>query len=101
MFRRTAEYIRSNDISPEKFVEGYDQWNSELMYLLDNETDTREYLITKYEKRIDLISKDIYGEEKYSWILLHLNRVSVDELVREKYIKYIPKDTLDNIINNL
>jgi hypothetical protein len=99
MFRRAKQFVKSNEVSPDKFIDGEDIWNSELMYLLDQETDLKEYYVTKYEKRIDLISVDIYGEERYSWILLHLNRINLEDIVRGINIKYIPINRLREIIS--
>lgn len=101
MFRRKTQYIRSDDSSPELFIEGLDYANSELLYILDNEVNLSDYLITRYEHRIDLICSDIYSTDKYSWILLYINRIKVSELVRGKVIKYINKDRLITILNSL
>lgn len=102
MFKRTNNKD-SNDISPDLFIENDDYVNSELLWKLDEfeEDEYETYTITKYEHRIDLISKEIYGHEKYSWILLYINRVSLEDLVRHKVLNYIPIDKLTEIINSV
>ena len=98
MYKRTSNLIKSNNVSPEIFIEGNDYANSELLWKLDQFNDYKTFTITKHEYRIDLISEEIYGDEKYSWILMYINRVSIQELVRHKVLNYIPIDKLDNII---
>jgi hypothetical protein len=101
MYRRTKEYIKTNNAEPTIFIQGDDVQNSELLYKLDRVTEFSLYTITKYEHRIDLIARDIYSDEKYSWILLYVNRCSVDELVRGKVLKYIPQTSLKLLINSV
>lgn len=101
MYRRNKEYIKSNNASPELFVEDQDYSNSELLYKLDLVTEFSLFTITKNEHRIDLISKEIYGDDKYSWILMYVNRISVDELIKGVTLKYIPLDTLKRILSSL
>ena len=100
MFKRKTEYAKSNNISPEIFIENNDYANSELLWKLDQFTGHKYFTITKHEHRIDLIAKEIYGDEKYSWILMYINRVSLNDLVRRKVLKVIPKDELTKIINS-
>jgi len=103
MFGRTKTYIKDSSVSPNRFIETKkdipDISNSLLLYLLDKEVNLSNYLITKFEKRIDLIAADIYGNDEYSWILLYLNRITIDDLIRGRKIKYISKDRLNYLFN--
>lgn len=101
MFGRTKEYMKSNNTEVDIFIQGQEYNNSELLYKLDKVTEYEVYTITKYEHRIDLISNDIYGDSKYSWILMYINRIGLDELVRGTNIKYIPLTSLNKIINGI
>lgn len=105
MYKRVKTYISSSEVSPDRFIESIndipDYANSTLLYKLDEEDTRSEYTITKYERRIDLIANEIYGNEKYSWILMYLNRVTVNELVRGKVLEYIPMTTLENILRSI
>lgn len=101
MYRRSKEYIKSGKIDPSRFIEGSDITNSELLYKIDNLKEYNTYTITKYEHRIDLIAREIYGEESYSWLLLYINRLSVDDLVRGVKLNYIPKDSLTKILSTI
>ena len=106
MYTRTKTYLQSSNIDPIKFIETTDSNitdinNSTLLYMLDEESNRSFWTITKNEKRIDLIAKDIYGDEKYSWILLYINRINVGELTRGTVLEYIPLATLLYIINSI
>jgi len=101
MFTRTSSYARTNNVEVNLFVQGQEYCNSELLYKLDRVTEYSDFKITKHEHRIDLISEDIYGDynSKYAWILMYINRISVDELTLGRVIKYIPLKDLTNLIN--
>lgn len=101
MHTRSEEYIKSNNLSPDIFIENFDYANSELLYKIDKVTDYAEYVITKNEHRIDLIAIEIYGNEKYSWLLMYINRLSIDQLTRRTVLKYIPISELTEIINSI
>lgn len=105
MFTRSKNYSNSNNvISPDRFIEVIDDINdianSQLLYMLDQETERLSYTITRFEHRIDLIANEIYGSEKYSWVLLYLNRISVSDLTRHTVLRYIPIDRLKVIIQS-
>lgn len=101
MFTRQRNFVKSDKVSPNLFVDGDEIFASELMHKIDKCSDREKYMITKYEHRADLIARDIYGDEGYSWMLLYMNRISVDDLVRNKTITYILKSQLDSIIDSL
>lgn len=105
MFRRNTEFIRSGTLATSVFVQssdkGDDVQNSELYYMLDHHPNFKEYTITKFEHRIDLISNDIYGDTKYAWVLMYLNRISLDKLLKGVKIKYITKSDLQEILSTL
>lgn len=101
MYRRTKQYIKSSELNPNIFIEDNDYSNSELLYKIDKVVDFQKYTITKYEHRIDLISKDIYNDIKYSWVLMFINRISIAELVRGRELMYIPKNKLVEIIGSV
>lgn len=101
MYRRTKEYVKSNKVECDIFINGNEYCNSELLYKLDKVTEYSDYKITKYEHRIDLIAEDIYKDEKFSWILLYINRIGIGDLVRGRVICYIPLTNLQSIINSV
>jgi hypothetical protein len=104
MYRRTKEYVKSNNVEVDIFVQGQDYCNSELLYKLDRVTEFSDFTITKHEHRADLIAEDIYGGTaytKYSWIIMYINRISIDDLVRGRVIQYIPLDKLTELINSI
>jgi len=102
MYKKLTGYSTSSNVSPERYIETIDAIsdiaNSALLYKIDQEDNRQLYRITKYEKRIDLIAKDIYNDEKYSWLLLYMNRISINELVRGKILSYIPIKVLMGIL---
>lgn len=106
MFKRTESYALSSDLNPLRYIEntelaGLDLANSTLLYMLDKETEYLEYTITRYERRIDLISIDIYGSSDYSWIVMYTNRIKISELVRGVKLKYIPINRLQVILSSI
>lgn len=101
MFTRQRNFVKSDKVSPNLFVEGDEIFSSELMHKIDKCTDREMYMITKYEHRADLVAKDIYGDESYSWMLLYMNRIGVEDLVRNRVLTYILKSQLDSIIDSL
>lgn len=105
MYTRSKSILVSNNISPEKFIESIDDHNdianSTLLHLIDTEDHRNIYEITKYECRIDLIAKEIYGSEKYSWLLLYMNRKSINELVRGVKLEYIPITRLEVLLTSI
>jgi hypothetical protein len=102
MYKGGISYIRSSGGDLNLYIEDYDQFNSELLYKLDSCKSLYTYKITKFDKRIDLITNDIYGKStNFSWVILYINKCDIDDLVRGRTIKYIPFDVLNDIINTI
>jgi hypothetical protein len=101
MYSRAENYLKSNNISPELFIEGRDYTNSQLLYMIDNYDNWKYYLITKYERRPDLLALDIYGSPDYSWLLMYMNRCSINELKRGEELRFIEPSVLKNILSIL
>jgi hypothetical protein len=99
--RNNKDYIQSGDFSPSIFIENNDYANSELLTKLDLFTEYEKFTITKNEHLLDLISEEIYGDKKYSWIIMYINRISLDELVRHRTLNVIPIDKLKIIIGTV
>lgn len=102
MFKRTKSILVSTNTSLDRYLEIIDGVpdiaNSTLLYMIDNESTRVPYKITKYEHRIDLISEDIYGNSNYSWILMYINRIGIEDLTLGKVIDYIPTNNLTSIL---
>lgn len=101
MFTRQRSFVKSDNVSPNLFIDGDSIFSSELLHKIDKCSDRETYLVTKYEHRIDLISKEIYGDDKYSWLLLYMNRKVVGDIVRDTTLRYILKQQLDAMIDSL
>ena len=101
MYKRKSEFQKSNEISPEIFIDNSDYVNSELLKKIDLFNNYEQFTITKHEYNADLIAGEIYGSQKYSWLLMYINRVSINELIRHKVLNYIPIDKLNEIINSI
>lgn len=52
----------NNDIM--EFIESSDVFNSKYIYQLDNMTNKNHILISRAPKRLDILSLDIYGNNK-------------------------------------
>jgi hypothetical protein len=84
------------------YVEGSDIYNSYLLQRISDSSLTRElYQITTYEFRPDLIAQDFYGDANYMGILLAQIKIGVMDLKRGVVLSLLPKNTIDNIIENL
>jgi len=101
MFTRQSTYLKTNKVSSELFIQGTDYNNAELLYKIDHTEDRETYRVTKYERRIDLIAEDIYGDKSYYWLLLYMNKINNNNIVRNTELSYIPLNRLTAIINNL
>nr|DAX54267.1 MAG TPA: baseplate wedge protein [Bacteriophage sp.] len=101
MYKRSKSILVGTNVGIDRYVEDIDGIpdlsNSTLLYMLDNETEREPYKIAKYENRIDLISEDIYGDSKYSWILMYINRIGIGDLTLGRTIYKIPQDNLTSI----
>jgi len=101
MYRKENKIISSKQ-DPSNYVEGYDIFDSTLLYLISNPTLPRDrYEITVYECRPDLIAKDIYGSENYMGLLLLQINKGLDELIKGTILNVLPKSILDKIISEL
>jgi hypothetical protein len=101
MYKTTTSYVNSQSTDITSYIDGNDHFNSELLYKIDKCKNLKNYKVTKFEKRVDLISNDIYNTEEYQWLILYLNKISIDEIVRGVILKYIPLDSLKSIINTI
>jgi len=101
MFSRNQQYIKTNEIDPKLFIDGNDYRNSSLLNYVNEYVNWKYYLVTQYERRIDLISKYLYGNESYSWILLYMNKIKNDDIIRGMKLRYIPLDNLLNFISRI
>lgn len=104
MYKRSSSYLISNDINPLRYIEntelaGLDLANSTLLYMIDNETEYEQYTVTRYERRIDLIAQEVYGNTNYSWLLMYINRIDVNDIVRGVKLNYIPYTRLEAILS--
>ena len=105
MFSRSKEFIKSSGRDVNRFIEDKsgvaDLSNSLLLKLLDEEEDKLPYTINRFDGRVDLISKDIYGTDEYSWILMYTNRLKVDQFTRGTLLWYIPLKRLKLIFDSI
>lgn len=90
----------SNNYSLSNYIDGNDVYNSKFLYLFMKLPPTGYYTINRYEKRIDLISQDIYAED-YSDLLLMYNSIKVEGLTLGKVLRLFSIQQLDNLISNL
>ncbi len=88
----------------------YDVLDSNFLATLKELKTSGEFLVTKDEQRIDIISYRIYGTTKYWWILLEFNdivdqfTIKVGDLIKffdltdleKKYFELTKKENLNN-----
>jgi hypothetical protein len=85
-----SEYIKGNDI-----------FGSQLLVDIDALPVEGYYTISQSEYRIDLITSRIYGDSKYSQILLYYNRLTIDDLKRGTILKYPSLDSIEEMVRNI
>lgn len=84
-----------------EYIEGDDIFGSQLLRDI-RELETAAYhTIDKYEYRIDLITSAIYGDPKYSQILLFYNGLGISDLKRGIILKYPSLDDIEEMIRNI
>lgn len=88
MYRGKRKILGNLAYEMENFIEGYDIFNSELLYKLKTLGVKDQYQITKFEYRIDLICEDIYGSGDLMDELLLYNQVGINELTRGTVLNY-------------
>lgn len=100
-------YTKNNTIISNKnelsnYIDGKDIYNSSLLVYMNDPRITRtDYLITTYEYRPDLISKEFYGSSDYEGLLILQSGIGLENYKRGTTLQLIPKTILDNILNNI
>ena len=61
------------------------------------------YIIPRnQEYRLDLITKSIYGDTQFDWILMRLNSIiQIEELAQNHKLIYVTRSNLDIAYNNI
>jgi hypothetical protein len=103
MFKTNSSSLRIEKLDLANYIEGDDIFNSEFLYRLNNlsDEDFNYHEITRYERRIDLISERIYNDKKYADILLFINKISINDLALGVVLKYPRKNVIDALIQEL
>lgn len=101
MFDKNKTVLNFEELDIEPYINSTDIFNSKLLYIIPRLPDVGEYEIDLNEYRIDLISKDIYGTDLMSDILLLYNGLTISQLakgikVKAPYLSDV-KNTLRNI----
>lgn len=101
MYISKSKVVNSSITEIDRFIEGNDYFNSSLLYRLDRYKEFLTHKIDKFEHRADLISSQLYGgKDQFSWVILYLNKCSVEDLIKGKIIKYIPEIELDKLMKS-
>ena len=101
MYTRSKKII-GNKTELGNYIEGFDVYNSLFLRELLNPSLTREeYKINNYELRPDLIAQEFYGSTDYTAILIIQTGVKLEELRKGKILRLLPKNIVDEIINNM
>lgn len=93
--------VNSNDKELCNYVEGYDIYNSLLIKKLFEPGIMKEtYRITTGVYRPDIIAKQFYGNDEYTWCVI-LQIGYLKNFVKGNVIELIPKIVLDSILNSI
>lgn len=101
MYSPDRKITGTNLYNIQNYVEGDDIYNSKFLYLLGSLPIVGTYEINRYEGRIDLISKDMYGNTNMMDFILLYNNISVDDLKLGKILYKFSIQDLDNLIIRL
>ena len=97
-----ANRIFSSKMDLSNYVEGFDVYNSKLLYkLLDPELEREYYEITVYQYRPDLIARDYYGSDTYMGLVIAQNGLGLENYKKGTVIQLIKKSSLDNLVSSL
>lgn len=101
MFKRQKRIISSNkELS--NYIEGVDIYNSELLSkLLDPRVERETYTIKASNFRPDRIAEDFYGSSEYMPFVIVQSRLPLPKIREGVEISLIPKNKLDNILQNI
>lgn len=99
MYRRSNKIITS-EVDLSNYIEGYDLFNSVLISQL-SDTTKETYVITTKEYRPDLIAEEIYGDTKYTGILMLVAGLPLEGYHRGSSFQYISKASIDIILRSL
>lgn len=102
MFTRENKTL-TNTTSLSNYIEGFDIFNSKLLYKLrDPKLSRSSYVIEKHPYRPDLIAKDFYGSVDYSdFVVLATGESGIDALSTGSTLSLVTKSELDKLINSL
>ena len=101
MYSPDRKITGTNLYNIQNYIEGDDIYNSKFLYLLGSLPIVGTYEIYRYEGRIDLISKDMYGNTNMMDFILLYNNISVEDLKLGKILYKFSIQDLDNLIIRL
>lgn len=102
MFKKDKTKLTNTFKNLGTYIEGNDVYNSILMMKIRDAYNEREtYEIRTFEYRPDLLAKDIYGSEDYAGLLMLTCGVGLEGLYKGARISIIPKETIDEILQEL
>lgn len=100
-------YTKSDRIEQTKqdlknYIDGFDVFNSIILdKLKELEPDKTNYTITTHEYRPDLIAKEIYGDTKYTGLLILTCAVGLEAYKKGNVLRIIPKSSLDRALSEI
>ena len=101
MYKKESR-IKGNTTELGNYISGSDVYNSTILYKLsDPEIEKVPYEIKTYAFRPDLIAIDFYGSSDYLPYVLLSSGIGLEQYRKGTIIKLIPKEIINNIINNL
>lgn len=81
-------------------IEDYDVFNSSFIHALDKSKNFQVNIVTKFEKRLDLIARELNGTTDNYGLLGIFNRIqSDDDLSAYSFIKYLNEDEITNVMS--
>nr|DAV58513.1 MAG TPA: hypothetical protein [Bacteriophage sp.] len=101
MYKKSSR-IESTKQDLKNYIEGYDVFNSILLdKLKEFEAEKEPYIIKTHEFRPDLIAKDIYGDTKYTGLLILTCAVGLESYTKGTVLNIYPKTVIDNLLGSM
>ena len=101
MYKKESRIV-GNTVELGNYISGTDVYNSTVLYKLsDPNIEKVSYEITTCAFRPDLISIDFYGTVDYMPYVILSSGIGLEQFTKGTVLKLIPKETINNIINNI
>ena len=98
MYRGEQRIVGQRFQSLNAHIEGDDFFNSELIYRLQELPQVGTYTVTKWERRIDLIARELYEDEIYAPLIMIYNDIGILDITLGKELRLFKQSDLNDML---